>query len=245
VLIPTLEVVSKVTNKWTATRIAIENGINCPVSQLLSADQTAEERELVLQRFLFRCPLPWIIKPIRGHGMKGIIQVNSFDAAVKYTCLGSEDLLVQEFIPGSVGSMHLAGLLYNENGKVVRRFSSRSTRTLYPNGGPATAGISVNCPDMIENTETLVSALGVWKGPLNAEWMLDPRDGKLKFIEINPRMWGYGYLATGCGLNFPAGIVSLALGMDIGTDPGFLDGVTLLRSVTDLVFKESPFKLSV
>jgi predicted ATP-grasp superfamily ATP-dependent carboligase len=177
--------------------------------------------------------------------MKDITHVASFDEALAASCATSAELLVQEFIPGPVGSMHLAGLLYNIEGRVVRRFSSRSIRTLYPSGGPATAGVSVYQPDMVAATERLVGLIGTWKGPLNAEWMLDPRDGKLKFIEINPRMWGYGYLATGAGLNFPAGIVALALGRDIGPDPGFREGVTLLRSTTDLIFMASPFELKV
>lgn len=238
-LLPNAEVVRAVTDKWACTRIARNNGIDCPISQVLPADLLLAERSALLQQFLCICPLPWIIKPVWGHGMKDVTQVASFDEALAVSCSTSVELLVQEFIPGPVGNMYLAGILYDGGGSVVRRFSSRSIRTLYPSGGPATAGISVSRPDMVEATERLVGLIGIWKGPLNAEWMLDPRDGKLKFIEINPRMWGYGYLATGSGLNFPAAIVSLALGHDIGPDPGFREGVTLLRSTTDLIFTTS------
>lgn len=244
-LLPEAGVVRAVTDKGACTRVATNNGIDCPISQVLPADSSVAERKALLQQFLCVCPLPWIIKPVWGHGMRGVTQVATFDEALAASCITSAELLVQEFIPGPVGSMYLTGLLYDGEGNVVRRFSSRSIRTLYPSGGPATAGVSVIRPDMIEATERLVGLIGTWKGPLNAEWMLDPRDGKLKFIEINPRMWGYGYLATGSGLNFPAGIVSLALGQDIGPDPGFSVGVTLLRSTTDLIFSTSPFETKV
>lgn len=241
-LLPDAEVVRVVTDKGACTRIAKDNGIDCPISQVLPADSPPAERKALLQQFLDICPLPWIIKPVWGHGMRGVTQVASFDEALAAACSTPAELLVQEFIPGPVGSMYLAGLLYDNGGSVVRRFSSRSIRTLYPSGGPATAGVSVSRPDMVAATERLVGLIGTWKGPLNAEWMLDPRDGKLKFIEINPRMWGYGYLATGSGTNFPAGIVSLALDRDIGADPGFREGVALLRSTTDLIFATNPFE---
>lgn len=244
-LLPDSEVVRAVTDKGACTRVAQDNGIDCPVSLVLPAGLTPLDRGELLRQFERRCPLPWIVKPVWGHGMKGVTQADSFDEALVAACATPAELLVQEFIPGPIGSMYLTGLLYDGAGNVARRFSSRSIRTLFPSGGPATAGVSVSRPDMVAATERLVGLIGTWRGPLNAEWMLDPRDGKLKFIEINPRMWGYGYLATGSGLNFPAGIVSLALGKEIGPDPGFREGVTLMRSTTDLIFDRSPFEIKV
>ena len=241
-LLPDAKKVRGVTDKGACTRIASINGIACPLSQVLPENSLLAERKILLQEFLRICPLPWIIKPVWGHGMKGVTHVVSLDEALVASSATSAELLVQEFIPGPVGSMYLAGLLYDGEGKVVRRFSSRSIRTLFPSGGPATAGVTVHRPDMLAETERLVQLIGTWRGPLNAEWMLDPRDGKLKFIEINPRMWGYGYLATGAGLNFPSSIVNLALGRDIGPDPGFREGVTLLRTTTDLIFDAVPFE---
>lgn len=244
-LLPDYQIARTVTDKGAITRIALENGIDCPQSQVIRAGTSVEERKSMLKQFLSLCPLPWIIKPVWGHGMRGVVKVVSLEEAFKAAQESPAELLVQECIPGQVGSMYLAGLLYDLNGRVVRRFSSRSIRTLYPDGGPATAGISVDRPDMVAATEKLVGLIGPWMGPLNAEWMLDPRDDKLKFIEVNPRMWGYGYLATASGLNFPDGIVSLALDRDIGPDPGFSVGVTMLRSTTDLVFPATPFELKV
>jgi carbamoyl-phosphate synthase large subunit len=245
ILIPDADIVRTVTDKGRCTRIASDNGIDCPSSLVLPSSISEEEKQRMLKQFLVDTPLPWIIKPVWGHGMRGVTTVTSFDEALVVSLAATVELLVQELIPGPVGSMYLAGLLYDADGRVVRRFSSRSICTLYPTGGPATGGVSVSRPDMVEATERLVGWIGLWRGPLNAEWMLDPRDGKLKFIEINPRMWGYGYLATGSGLNLPAGMVSLALGKDIGPDPGFRKGVTLLRSVTDLIFKSCPYELKV
>ena len=242
-LLPDLEVMRVISDKGRITRVAVANGIECPRSVVLAKGLDRDQLAAQLSNFLLECPLPWIIKPVWGHGMRGVSRVDTFDAALAAAVNQQIEWIAQEFIPGLIGSMYLAGLLYDDAGKVVRRFSSRSIRTLYPSGGPATAGISVDQPQMIAATERLVATVGKWRGPLNAEWMLDPRDRRLKFIEINPRMWGYGYLATACGLNFPEAIVALARGQDIGPDPGFRVGVTMLRSTVDLVFPAPPYKL--
>lgn len=242
-LLPDFGVMRAVTDKGMITRVAVENGIDCPRSIVLAKGVTRDEHAAALDEFSAACPLPWIVKPVWGHGMRNVTHATTLDQAFAAAADAATEWIVQEFIPGAVGSMFLAGLLYDAGGRVVRRFSSRSIRTLYPSGGPATAGISVDWPEMIEATERLVAHVGTWRGPLNAEWMLDPRDRKLKFIEINPRMWGYGYLATASGLNFPEAIVMLSQGQDIGPDPGFRVNVTMLRSTVDLVFPASPYEL--
>lgn len=242
-LLPDLEVMRAVTDKGVITGIAASIGIDCPLSLVLAKGTTSDERAARLSEFIVDCPLPWIVKPVWGHGMRDVTHVARFDQAMAATADIGKAWIVQEFIPGAVGSMYLAGLLYDAGGQIVRRFTSRSIRTLYPSGGPATAGISVERPEIIDATECLVARVGTWRGPLNAEWMLDPRDQRLKFIEINPRMWGYGYLATASGLNFPEAIVALSQGRDIGPDPGFRVGVTMLRSTVDLIFSDPPYEL--
>jgi predicted ATP-grasp superfamily ATP-dependent carboligase len=71
--------------------------------------------------------------------------------------------------------------------------------------------------------------------------MRDPRDGELKLIEVNPRLWGYGYLATASGCRIAEALVDVALGHDPGPDPGYRVGVTLLRSTVDVCLPEPPF----
>jgi predicted ATP-grasp superfamily ATP-dependent carboligase len=45
--------------------------------------------------------------------------------------------------------------------------------------------------------------LGKWEGIVDVELKIDPRDGKPKFIEVNPRPWGSIYGAFAAGVDFP------------------------------------------
>ena len=244
-LIPDKDILVNAANKGTATEIALQNGIPCPVSRVFPVAQTNSEKKKALSAFLTECPFPWILKPTIGYGMRNVARVHSIDEALQILLNQNEDFLIQEFIPAPVGNMYIVGLLYNRAGQVMRKFSSRSIRTLFPDGGPATAGVSVYVPEIIDATIKLLSHIGHWRGPLMVEWLRDPRDNHFKFIEINPRLWGYNYLATGSGINFPATTVELCLNRDVGPDPGFKAGVTMLRVTHDLIFPECPFELDV
>jgi len=243
VLLPDHPTVAAALDKHSATLSALKCGLDCPLTVFISKSGELSGRLAELERFALQCPPPWIVKPVHGHGMKNVETLLSLEHAIRYLGTVDHDVLLQEKIPGVVGSMHLVGLIYDADGRVRRRFSSRSIRTLYPGGGPATGGVSLKNEPLVENTETLINSLGVWRGPANVEWMLDPRDNRFKFIEINPRLWGYGYLATGSGTNFPVASVNLGLGLEVGPDPGFRAGVTMLRTTTDLIFEECPFEL--
>lgn len=243
VLLPAVDVLNKAVNKAAATLLAAENGINYPKSICVPSSTDSLGRVSLLEQFSEQCQPPWIVKPAFGHGMRGVTRVHSLAEAKKLVCKSEVDLVAQEFIPAPVGSMYIVGLLYDALGRVARRFSSRSIRTLFPDGGPATAGVSVSRPDIINNTMLMISKLGGWRGPLMVEWLKDPRDGLMKFIEINPRIWGYSYLAVGAGLNFPEALVELALGHEVPPDPGFREGVTMLRTTRDLIFDRCPYDL--
>ncbi len=243
-LIPDKDILVTAANKGTATEIALRNGIPCPASRVIPVGTTSQKKK-ALSTFLKECPFPWILKPTISYGMRDVSRVSSIDEALQMLLNQKEEFIVQEFIPSPVGNMYIVGLLCNRAGQVMRKFSSRSIRTLFRDGGPATAGVSVHVPEIIDASMKLLAHIGQWRGPLMVEWLRDSRDNQFKFIEINPRIWGYNYLATGSGINFPAATVELCLDREVGPDPGFKDGVTMLRVTQDLIFPECPFELDV
>lgn len=242
-LLPTGDVVHAATNKWRATKVCMELGLPCPKTRLIPFRATFEERAETLDTFEACCPLPWIVKPTISHGMRGVEKVQSTSQVHRYLRDSDEELIVQEFIPGAVGSMYLAGMVYDRSGTMVRSFASRSIRTLYEGGGPATAGISVESDPIVRDTQSLIDSLGGWIGPVCAEWMLDPRDGQFKFIEINPRLWGYSYLSKVAGSPFAEHVADLSLGKNIGPDQGYTVGAVLMRSTVDLGWRNCPFPI--
>jgi len=240
-LAPEPSILARACDKGECTKLAAANGIDCPKTAPLPHSLGAQELKARLSAFASACPPPWIVKPIYGHGMRDVIRVHSIAEAVQALERIRADALVQEFIPSPVGNMFIVGLMCGPDGEVKRRFSSRSIQTLYPEGGPATAGIAVRRDDIIEETVRLLTLVGGWRGPAMVEWLRDVRDGSMKFIEINPRIWGYSYLATGAGLNFPEAAVDLCMGRSIPADPGFREGTTMIRVTRDLIFDQPPY----
>ena len=243
-LLPDDEILIKGRSKSASTEAAKSIGIRTPGSMTgISGKDGKDSVSSALKSFLEKTALPWIIKPSCGHGMHGVVKVESFDEALTVILNANSEVLIQEFIPGEVGSMYLVGLLYDENCKPVRAFSSRSVKTLFSSGGPATAGVSVLENKLIQKTKDLIAAIGPWRGPAAVEWMLDPRDDEFKYIEINPRIWGYSSLAAGSGALFHEWLAELSLGLDIGEDPGFKEGVFMIRSTWDVILEDIPKNL--
>ena len=242
-MVPEADALENAVNKAYSARIAQEKGIACPTSLTIPTGSSQEVITQQLNTFAETCAFPWIIKPVSGHGMRGVEKVETMEHALKVATGMKSEIFVQECIPGKIGSMHLVALMCNDSGQVVRRFSSRSFCTLFPEGGPATAGITTDNPQLIADTEKLLNELGHWRGPAAVEWMLDPRDGQYKFIEVNARLWGYSSLAAGSGAKFHEYLADLSLGQDIGEDPGFKVGVVMMRATQDLIFETCPFEL--
>lgn len=233
-MVPAARTVMRAMDKSQAIAIAKDTGFDVPLTCVFEAGLPSGELRRRIHAFASGCRPPWIVKPVLGHGMRGVSRVESEAEAMNMLLQLKQKALLQEFIPGKVGSMHLVGLLYDCRARVHREFSSRSVRTLHSSGGPATAGISERHPLLIEQTKAIVERMGCWRGPVCAEWMLDPRDGKFKFMEVNPRLWGYGYLAVASGMNFPVDTVELALGRPIAVQKVFHEGMMLLRSTVDV-----------
>jgi predicted ATP-grasp superfamily ATP-dependent carboligase len=73
----------------------------------------------------------------------------------------------------------------------------------YPvSGGASTLRVSVRHDEIYEMAHSLLNALQ-WFGVAMVEFKIDPRDGRPKLMEINPRFWGSLALAIHAGVNFP------------------------------------------
>jgi len=239
--LPGYEQISIASNKGLMTQKCKENNIPHPESIVLSSGEDNLFKKVT--EFLKRIDGPYIVKPTFGHGMKGVFTTYDAKETLEKIETAECECILQEKIPGKAGSMYLSALLYDKKGEIIRRFASRSLLTLHEDGGPAVAGESVYSPELIDRLETLVNSIGSWSGPINAEWMLDPRDNEWKFIEVNPRHWGYGYLAVASGCNFPLANAAITCGDDLGKDNGYEYGVVMARNSFDYILQKHPFQL--
>ena len=155
---------------------------------------------------------PAIIKPRNSRGSRDIFLVknqNEARAIVKY--LTSQyfpsELLFQEYFPGDE---YTVDLVCDKQGKllvIVPRLR------LLTKGGISTIGKTVKNKQIIELVEEITSKI-VFYGPVNMQFKKD-RFGKIKLLEINPRLSGGLPITYQSGINIPLLIVKTAFSQKI------------------------------
>lgn len=117
--------------------------------------------------------------------------------------------IVQECIPD--GTEYGFFALF-DHGEPVVTFQHRRIRSYTYAGGASVFRKSVSIPELHEQGVRLLSALD-WHGPAMAEFRRDPRDGRFKLLEVNPRFWGSLQLGVHAGVDFPYRYYQLATGV--------------------------------
>jgi D-aspartate ligase len=106
--------------------------------------------------------------------------------------------MVQEFIPGGDDLLWTLGTYIAADGEVLATFSGRKLRQTRENMGSARVGEARWDDEVVGSGLELLKALG-FHGIAQVEWKRDPRDGRLKLIEVNPRLWQWHGLSAACG----------------------------------------------
>jgi predicted ATP-grasp superfamily ATP-dependent carboligase len=110
--------------------------------------------------------------------------------------------LVQEWIPGGDDALYTLGSYVSADGQALGLFSGRKLRQTPPSIGTARVAEARWVDDVVDQGLALVRELGLW-GISQVELKRDPRDGKFKLIEVNPRLWEWHGLAAACGVDLP------------------------------------------
>lgn len=104
---------------------------------------------------------------------------------------------IQEFIRGDAYSV---GGLY-DRGRALRVVAHRKlVRYPHPYGGKTVTGITEFSPELLRAAFKIFEALD-YSGLGHVEFVRDNRDGMLKFLEINPRLWGTIGVAEDAGVD--------------------------------------------
>ena len=226
-------------DKAQTLKIAMDNNIPCPQTYFIDGDDN-------LRKIMNKLKFPVVIKPHRSSGSRGIKYVHSSKELLQaYSKVQNQygEAMVQEYIPQ--GGAYGVSMLFN-HGKPRAIFAHKRLRE-YPNsGGPSTLRESVKYPEIEEYATTLLKALN-WHGVAMVEFRVDPRDGKQKLMEINPRFWGSLQLAISSGVDFPYLLYKMAIEDDVKPVFEYKTGVKvrwlLLGDI--LWFLDNPNKLKV
>jgi D-aspartate ligase len=152
---------------------------------------------------------PMVIKGVSGKEFfqyfgRQALEVKTYNEAKAIIQNGINiDYMVQEIIPGGEENLYTLGCYMSSEGEAKGIFTGRKLRQYPRYYGTCTVGESVICDDIIENSISTLRALN-FQGIAQVECKHDPRDEKLKLIEINGRFWKWHSLATATGVNLAA-----------------------------------------
>ena len=151
---------------------------------------------------------PVLVKPSDPTGFRRAFRRQSFrcdgpaDLEEAYERARPYDPLVQEFVPGGDDALYTLGSYVSEDGEALGIFSGRKLRQTSPGVGTCRVGEAVWVEEVVELGLRLLRGLG-FHGVSQVEFKRDPRDGALKLIEVNPRLWQWHGLASACGVDLP------------------------------------------
>jgi len=190
-------------DKRLTYRLAAETGLDYPwTTTPISLEQLAT----------LDCAFPAILKP----AVKEVF--NSFTHAKAWRVDDRESLLrryaearklippdailVQELVPGS-GEDQFSYAALCDRGHPLAWVIARRLRQYPVDFGRASSFVeTVDQPEIEEPARRLLARLG-YTGLIEVEFKRDPRDGRYKLLDLNPRVWGWHALARRAGVDFP------------------------------------------
>jgi D-aspartate ligase len=231
------------TPAWEITRFAIEKKLTYQLAEKfdIPTPVTCFPRsieQLIEMKFDFPVILkPSVKEPFYSLTRKKAIRANNLQELldefnqVKSICPEAE-IMVQEMIPGGPQNLFSVGSFF-KNGELLGKVVARRIRQHPMDFGHATThAVTVDIPELEETARRFLRAMGYY-GLSEIEFMLDPRDGRYKLLEMNARTWGWHSLAIDAGVDLPYLLYKDIQGQKIVTNE-FARNVKWFHMVTDI-----------
>ncbi|MFE5310239.1 ATP-grasp domain-containing protein [Isoptericola sp. NPDC056573] len=167
---------------------------------------------------------PVIVKPRRGAGSRGVRLVT--DQAELEAVRGTEDLLVQELLPGDEYSVDV---LADASGHVVAAVPRARLRV---DSGVSVAGVTLHDDALVATAAEVARVIGLTT-VANVQLKRD-RDGVPALLEVNPRFPGAMPLTIAAGVDMPSLTLDAVLGREV---PRHVD----FRELANVRFLEDRF----
>lgn len=221
-------------DKEKTMKICMEHGIPCPET-ILGARSVSD---ITASKIRF----PIVMKPKVGYGAIGFKKIDCADEIenmLNKTGKPIEDFVFQEYIPQTDLQYECAMFMdHNSEAKTALVFSKN--RWFPVSGGSSTLNITVERPDIVSNCAQLLKLMN-WRGAADIDLIQDPRDGKAKIMEINPRVSGSVKIAFVAGVDQARQMLELVFDQPVTEYHTYKVGQRLRCSQTDLLwFIKSP-----
>jgi D-aspartate ligase len=232
---PSWDVLSRIQNKRMQLEAAEAAGVHIPAT---GHPRSAEEA-LAFARDL---GFPVLVKPAdpiefkRRHKRQAFRCANEAELETAYARAEAHEPMVQELVPGGDDALYTLGSYLDATGKPLGVFSGRKLRQTPRLVGTCRVGEALWVQEVVDAGLRLLAAVG-YRGISQVEFKRDPRDGRVKLMEINPRLFQWHGLAAACGVDLPRLAYEDLLGLESG--PASMNGRRRRWAITFLA-GESP-----
>src|SRR5882762_8925543 len=187
------------------------------------------------------CPYPVILKPAYSRSYNRFTASKAWriddreQLLARYeeakTLVDPGALMIQELIPGG-GESQFSYTALCKGGRPIASLTARRARQIPMDFGRASTFV-----ETVDDQTTSATAVRLietlrYTGIVEVEFKRDPRDGKLKLLDINPRVWGWHSLCGPAGVDYPYLLWLLTIGEPIPATKAAV-GVRWLRMSTD------------
>lgn len=142
------------------------------------------------------------------------------------------EVIVQELVPGDGAQQYSYCALFSK-GTVIASMTVRRRRQHPSDFGRASTFVeTVDLPDLEEPSVRFLQAID-YRGLVELEYKLDPRDSRYKLLDVNARTWGYHSLGKAAGVDFSYLLFLEQLGESV-PQARARPGVRWIRLATDV-----------
>jgi len=208
-------------NKRLSYPLAESSGV--PIPKTIYPNSIKE-----LQQSLSEMAYPCIIKPAI---MKDFYQIfkqkvllckssdellKNYDTAIRY--IDPHELMIQEIIPGNSENQYSVGVFHDSTTSHNHLIARRRRQHPLDFGNATTYAETVDIPLLFDYAGAILDKAG-FTGLCEVEFKYDNRDGKYKFLEVNPRLWKWHLIAKQANVPLLMSLHSyFSKGMPIVTD---------------------------
>lgn len=232
--LPDYDILKKTIDKIFLYNHCLKHHIDQPKTFLLS--------DYSINQIFEESTFPLIIKQRAGTGQHDQKLVYNKQDCIKHLnkiCKTNKKshIIIQEYIPGlPLDYMYTTGLLYNHKHKLKAVIPTKKVRELpFSPGGTGVCVKSENNIKVKNFCINLMDSFKKWEGIADIETKIDPRDNKVKLIEINPRPWGPMHNVYVAGVNFTYLWIKTALKQDFKPILNFKENVYTVFITRDII----------
>ena len=184
--------------------------------------------------------LPLIVKPRthvdkEGLGWRNVVIGSLADAEAFYrtSSVVFSRVVAQEMIPGPDETLWECICLFDADSEIASAFTFRKLATMPAHYGATSRGRSERNDILLD----LAAAIGKrfsYVGIADIDVKYDARDGRYKYLELNPRLGLCHYFGTRCGVNLTLDAYRLACGEDPPERAQQIEGRTFLAVLEEI-----------